>query len=185
MIRGYGLRTPEQAYWDTWNKLSQGTGSVDDYNVAFQQALTNLAAEITDEQVKVHKYLGGLQSELREMCRTSPAGTRWDTLNNLAQYATLMWPTVEARISKRKASAPSRSVGGKRKASGGGSGRSSKARLSTVLTDEQYAHNMEHRLCHKCQKPGHIAAGCPEGSEDKGGKGQKKAKKSGKGFQKS
>ena len=185
MIRGYGLRTPEQSYWDTWNKLSQGSSSVDEYNVAFQQAMVNLANEITDEQVKIHKYQAGLQVDLREMCRTAPDGNRWQDLNALATYATLQWPTIEARLAKRKASQPTRSVGGKRKASGGGSGRSSKARLSAVMTDEQYAHNMEHRLCHKCQKPGHIAADCPEVSEDKGSKGQKKAKKSGKGFQKS
>ena len=184
MERGYGLRTPEQSYWDTWNKLSQGTGSVDDYNIAFQQALTNLAAEITDEQVKIEKYKGGLQADLREMCRVSPMGTRWADLNTLAQSATSMWPIVESRIAKRKASTSAKSAGGKRKASGGVSGRSSRARLSAALSDEQFKENMEKRLCHKCLKPGHIARDCEEDGPASKGKGQKKGKKSEKGFQK-
>lgn len=184
MERGYGLRTPEQSYWDTWNKLSQGTGSVDDYNIAFQQALTNLAVEITDEQVKVERYKAGLQADLREMCRVSPMGTRWADLNTLAAYATSMWPIVESRIAKRKASAPAKTAGGKRKATGGGSGRSSKARLSAALSDEQYQKDMDNRLCHKCHKPGHIAKDCEEDVPSSKGKGQKKGKRSEKGFQK-
>ena len=77
MTRGYGLRTPDQTYWDTWNKLKQGTGSVDEYNVAFQQALVDLAGQVTDEQVKIEHYRAGLQVDLKEMCRVSPDGTRW------------------------------------------------------------------------------------------------------------
>ena len=184
MIRGYGLRAPEQTYWDSWNKLSQGTGSVDDYNIAFQQALTNLAGEITDEQVKIERYRSGLQADLKEMCRVSPLGTRWANLNAVAEYATAMWPIVEARIAKRKASQPAKLAGGKRKASGGGSGRSSRFKLSAVLSDEQYQKNMEDRLCHKCLKPGHIARNCEEDGSASKGKGQKRGKKSEKGFQK-
>ena len=189
MIRGYGLRTPIQSYWDTWNKLSQGSKSVDEYNVEFNQAMVNLREEITDEAVKIEKYRSGLQADIREMCRTAPNGQRWATLNDIGEYATLMWPIVAERLAKRKSSQPAKSVAGKRKASGGGgSGRSSKAKLSAALTDEQYANDMENRLCHKCHKPGHIARDCdedvPSGSQSKG-KGQKKGnKKSEKGFQK-
>lgn len=188
MIRGYGLRTPIQSYWDTWNKLSQGSKSVDDYNIEFNQAMVNLREEITDESVKIERYRAGLQPDIKEMCRTSPTGQRWATLNEIGEYATLMWPIVAERLAKRKSSQPAKSVGGKRKASGGGgSGRSSKAKLSAALTDEQYANDMENRLCHKCHKPGHIARDCdedvPSGSQSKG-KGQKKGKKSEKGFQK-
>lgn len=188
MIRGYGLRTPIQSYWDTWNKLSQGSKSVDDYNIEFNQAMVNLREEITDESVKIERYRAGLQPDIKEMCRTSPTGQRWATLNEIGEYATLMWPIVAERLAKRKSSQPAKSVGGKRKASGGGgSGRSSKAKLSAALTDEQYANDMENRLCHKCHKPGHIARDCdedvPSGTQSKG-KGQKKGKKSEKGFQK-
>jgi hypothetical protein len=182
------LRTPIQSYWNTWNKLSQGSKSVDDYNMEFQQATTNLQAEITDEAVKIERYRSGLQTDLGEMCRTSPTGDRWATLNELATYATLMWHVVEARISKRKTSQPTKSVAGKRKASGGGSGRSSKAKLSEALTDEQYANDMENHMCHTCHKPGHIARDCKEGPHKAATgkvKGQKKGnKKLEKGFQK-
>lgn len=101
------------------------------------------------------------------------------------RYATLQWPTIEARIAKRKASQPTKSVAGKRKSTGGSPGRSSKARVSAVLSDEQLAHNMKHRLCHKCGKPGHIARDCESPSQDKSfkGKGGKaKQKKSGEDF---
>ena len=119
------------------------------------------------------------------MCRTNPMGQRWATLNAIGEYATLQWPTIEARLAKRKTSQPAKSVGGKRKASGGGSGRSSKAKLSAALTDEQYANDIENRLCHNCHKQDHIARDCEEGppSNNKG-KAQKKGKKSEKGFQK-
>jgi hypothetical protein len=34
----------EQKYWDTWNSLRQGpTQDIAEYNVEFQQALTDLA----------------------------------------------------------------------------------------------------------------------------------------------
>ena len=185
MIRGYGLRTPDQKYWDTWNKLTQGTGSVDDYNVAFEQALVDLAGQVTDEQVKIEHYRAGLQADLREMCRVSPAdGTRWQTLNALMTYATLQWPVIESRLAKRKATQPTKVVGGKRKSSGGSPGRSSKARVSVVLTDEQLQYNMKHRLCHKCGKPGHIAADCTSEDSQSKGPGKGKQNKSGKDFQK-
>jgi hypothetical protein len=38
--------------------------SVTEYNVDFQQALTDLAGHVTDEQVKVEKYRAGLQNDL-------------------------------------------------------------------------------------------------------------------------
>ena len=176
MTQGYGLVDPTQSYWDTWNKLSQGSSSIHDYNTAFQLALADLNREITDEGVKVEHYRAGLQPDLREMCRVSPDGTRWANLEALARYATLQWPTIEARLAKAKASRSTTKVAGKRKSTGGSPGRSSKARVSAVLSDEQVAHNMKHRLCHKCGKPGHIARDCVVESQDKSSKGKGKAK---------
>jgi hypothetical protein len=76
------------------------------------------------------------------MCRTSPAGTRRARVADVIQYATLQWPAVQERIAKRKKSPGEvTKVSGKRKSSGGGSGRSaSKARLSASagLSDEQH-----------------------------------------------
>ena len=182
MTRGYGLRTPIQSYWDTWNGLKQGSTSVDEYNVAFEQAATNLAADITDEQIKIEKYRSGLQVDLKELCRTSPNGTRWANLRDLMEYATLQWPTIEERM-RRKPAQSTKSVAGKRKTPGGGPGKTSKARLSAALTDEQYAHNMANRLCHKCGKPDHIARDCTEDIQE-GSNSGKKQKKSKKDFQK-
>jgi len=178
MIRGYGIRDPIQSYFDTWNKLRQGPDqSVDEYNVAFEQALVDLGTRITDEDTKIEHYRAGLQSDLREMCRTDPAGERWTTLQALARYATLQWPTIEARLARLKSSQPSSKVDGKRKSSGGSHGRSSKAKLGVALTDEQRDYNMKHRLCHKCGKPGHIARDCDEEvPQNNAGKGKGKAK---------
>ena len=50
LLRGYGLVDPVQSYWDTWNKLSQGSSDIHEYNTAFQLALADLNREITDEQ---------------------------------------------------------------------------------------------------------------------------------------
>ena len=147
---------------------------MDEYNVAFEQAATNLATEITDEPIKIEKYWSGLQTDLKELCRTSPAGTRWNALVDLMTYATLQWPIIEERLKK---SLPVRQVGGgKSKTSGGGPARTSKARLSAALTDEQYAHNMANRLCHNCGKPGHIAADCTEESQGGSNSGKKQKK---------
>jgi hypothetical protein len=65
-----------------------------EYNVEFQQALTDLAEHVTDEQIKIKKYHNGLQHDLKEICRTSPAGTRWARVMDIIQYATLQWPAV-------------------------------------------------------------------------------------------
>jgi hypothetical protein len=46
--------------------LSQG---ITENNVDFQQALTDLAGHVTDEQVKIEKYRAGLQHDLRQLCR--------------------------------------------------------------------------------------------------------------------
>lgn len=180
LTSGYGARDPLQSYFDTWNNIRQKPGqSVDDYNIAFQQALTDLGGRITDEDAKLEKYRSGLQADIREMCRSNPAtGDRWLTLEALMRYATLQWPVVEERLAKRKANQPAKVVGGKRKASGVSPGKSSKAKLGVALTAEQREHNMKHRLCHKCGKPNHIAKDCTEEvTQDKpAGKG-KKAKK--------
>src|SRR6476660_4529264 len=103
MERNYGLEDLEQKLWDTWASLRQGPNQdINEYNVSFQQACTDLAASITDEQVKIGKYRLGLQYDLRELCRASPAGARWQTLQELIQYATLQWPVIRERLARKK-----------------------------------------------------------------------------------
>jgi hypothetical protein len=125
----YGLQDLDQKFWDTWNSLKQGPSQdIAEYNVEFQQALTDLVGHVTDEQIKIEKYHNGLQHDLREMCRTSSAGTRWARVTDIIQYATLQWPAVQKRIKKRKKSPGEvTKVAGKRKSLGGGSGKASKA----------------------------------------------------------
>jgi hypothetical protein len=95
----YGLQDLDQKYWDTWNSLRMGPSqSITEYNVDFQQALTDLARHVTDEQVKIEKYRAGLQHDLRQLCRASPTGDRWARLQDLMQYATLQWPVVQECI---------------------------------------------------------------------------------------
>jgi hypothetical protein len=172
----YGLQDLDQKFWDTWNSLKQGPSQdIAEYNVEFQQALTDLAEHVTDEQIKIEKYRLGLQHDLREMCRTSPAGTRWARVADVIQYATLQWSAVEERIAKRKkSSGEATKVAGKRKSSrgAGGSGRSSsKARLSASagLSDEQHKKDMAEKLCHLCHQPEHQARQCPLNRKNKKG----------------
>jgi hypothetical protein len=141
----YGLQDLDQKFSDTWNSLKQGPSQdIAEYNVKFQQTLTDLAEHVTDEHIKIEKYCNGLQYDLREtqMCRTSPAGSHWARVTDIIQYATLQWPAVQERIAKRKKSpAEVTKVAGKRKSSGGGSSKASKAskaRLSAsaCLSDE-------------------------------------------------
>jgi hypothetical protein len=73
MLSGYGLKEESQTFWDTWHKLRQVPGEdISEYNSAFEQALTDLSREITDEQVKIEKYKSGLQVDLRELARVAP-----------------------------------------------------------------------------------------------------------------
>jgi hypothetical protein len=128
-----GLQDLDQKFLDIWNSLKQGPSQdIAEYNVDFQQALTDLAGHVTDEQINIKKYRNGLEHDLREVCKTSPAGTRWVQVTDIIQYTTLQWPAVQERIAKRKKSPGEvTKVAGKRKSLGGGSGRSaSKARLS-------------------------------------------------------
>jgi hypothetical protein len=184
----YGLQDLDQKYWDTWNSLKMGPSqSISEYNVDFQQALTDLAGHVTNEQVKiVEKYRAGLQHDLWQLCRTSPAGTRWTRLTDLVQYATLQWPAVwqERAARSKKASQEPTKVGGKRKASGSGakgSGGSSKPMLgaSGKLSDEQFQKDMAEKLCHICHQPDHIARNCSQNKKGKKGKGGKVAAASG------
>jgi hypothetical protein len=127
-----GLQDLDQNYWDTWNSLRMGPSqSVTEYNIDFQQALTDLAGHVTDEQVKIEKYRAGLQHDLRQLCRTSPTGARWARLQDLMQFATLQLPMVQERIVKSKKSfqEPTK-VGGKRKASGNAGARAQVASAS-------------------------------------------------------
>ena len=57
---------------------------VNDYNIAFSQCLTDLGDQIQGEQVKIEKYRLGLQTDMREMVRTSPQGTRWESFGLLS-----------------------------------------------------------------------------------------------------
>jgi hypothetical protein len=118
---------------------------------------------VADEQIKIKKYRNGLQHDFREMCRTSPAGTRWARVTDIIQYATLQWPAVQERIAaKKKSPGEVTKVAGKRKSSGGGSGKASKARLSAGagLSNEQHKKDMAEKLCHICHQPGHQARQC-------------------------
>jgi hypothetical protein len=64
----YGLQNLDQKYWDTWNSLRMGPNqSITEYNVDFEQALTDLAGYVTDEQVKIEKYRAGLQHDLEAL----------------------------------------------------------------------------------------------------------------------
>ena len=178
MEQNYGLQDLEQKYWDTWEHLRQGPSQdINEYNISFQQALTDLAASITDEQVKIEKYRSGLQFDLRQLCRTSPAGTRWARLADIIQYATLQWPVIQERIAKKKKSAAETTkVGGKRKASGGSGGSGSnrpsgKARLG-ILSDEQKKKDMDEKLCHICHQPGHQQRQCPNNPKNRVRKGK-------------
>jgi hypothetical protein len=126
---------------------------------------------VTDKQIKIKKYRNGLQHDPREMCRTSPAGTRWARVADVIQYATLQWPAVQERIAKRKKSPGEvNKVAGKRKSSGRGSGRSaSKARLSASagLSNEQHKNDMAEKLCHICHQSGHQARQCSVNCKNK------------------
>jgi hypothetical protein len=168
----YGLQDLDQKFWDTWNSLKQGPSQdIAEYNVQFQQALTDLVGHVTDKHIMIKKYRNDLQ--LREMCRKSPAGTHWARLTDIIQYATLQWPAVQERIAKRKKSLGEvTKVAGKRKFSDGGSGRSaSKARLSASagLSNEQHKKDMAEKLCHICHQPGHQAMQCPLNCKNKKG----------------
>jgi hypothetical protein len=188
MIIGYGLSDQTHVYWDNWNSLRMlANMDIGDYNIAFTQCLTDLGDQIQGEQVKIEKCRLGLQSDMREMVRTSPKGTRWKTLQALIEYCSLQWPIVAARIAKRIKNPPAEKVGGKRKASGGGSGSSSKPRLGATgkLSEEQKAHNVKNGPCHICGKTGHIAKDCPDrdfGRPFDENKKQKKGKKDSKDF---
>jgi hypothetical protein len=137
--------------------------------------------------MKIEKYRRGLQSDMRKMVRTSPKGTRWETLQALIEYCLLQWPIVAARIAKRTKNPPAKKVGGKRKASGGGGGSISKSKLGATgrLSEEQKAHNFKNGLCHICGKAGHIGKDCPDRDPGKPfdeNKKQKNGKKDSKDF---
>jgi hypothetical protein len=139
----------------------------------------DLAGSITNEQVKIEKYRSVLQYDLRELCRTSPTAAFWALLSDIVQYATLQWPIVQERVSRKKKQSfgESTKVAGKRKASDGGasgSGRSSKARTGAgasvaSLSDEQKKRDFKLKPCHKCHQPGHQAKQYPL-NKKKGGK---------------
>jgi hypothetical protein len=151
------------------------------------QALIDLGDQTQGKQVMIKNYRLGLQIDMREMVCTSPAGTRWETLQALMEYCSFQWPIVATRIAKRSKFAPAEKVpGGKLKASGGGSGSRSKPKLGATgkLSEEQKAYNLKAGLCHICGKLEHIARDCPDRDLEKpfGENRKKNGKKDGKEF---
>jgi hypothetical protein len=131
---------------------------ISEYNSAFEQALTDLSREITDEQVKIEKYKSGLQVDLREFARVAPSGKRWTSLADLISYCILQWPTIKARLEKKGgfAKPASEKTAGKRKMfhgrrgkgnSGNGSGQA-----SGKMSEEERARHICERLCMICHK---------------------------------
>jgi hypothetical protein len=133
----YGLQDLDQKYWDTWNSLRMGPSqSITEYNVDFQQALTDQAGHVTDEQIKIEKYCAlynPICASCAELLQQGPVG---QSVIDPVNYATLQWPAVQEHIARsKKASQEPTKVGRKRKASGSGakgSGRSSKPKLKPV-----------------------------------------------------
>jgi hypothetical protein len=166
----YGLADLEQKHWDTWNSLRMTSGmEFGEYVVQFQQALTDLADHVQDEQIKIEKFRQGLTPDLREITRTSPAGGRWPDLQALITYAGLKWPEVKERVNRRRVGSPAQKVAGKRKSAGhaGGSpkgrarlGATSDAPKSSKATGAKDPEKP--RKCFVCGSLDHIASGCPE-----------------------
>ena len=172
----YGLQDLEQKHWDTWNSLRMTSGmEFQEYVVQFQQALSDLADHVQDEQVKIEKFRGGLVSDLKEITRTSPMGTRWNTLGEVITYAGLQWPQVKERMSRRRIPAPAQKVAGKRKGSGGG-GPSSRARLGAAAKSAgggaKAGDSKEPPKCFICHSPDHVVKDCPKKKGRKPGNGR-------------
>ena len=103
LYSGYGLKEEVQGYWDAYHKLKKGHDQdISEYNSEFEQVLTDLSNEVTDEPVKIEKYKSGLQPALRELARVSPDGTRWTSLSSLISYCTLQWPTIKSRLERKR-----------------------------------------------------------------------------------
>ena len=170
----YGLADQEQKHWDAWNSLKMTSGmEFTEYVVHYQQALTDLADHVQDEQIKIEKFREGLIPALKEITRTSPAGGRWPDLQALITYAGLQWPQVKERIQRRKSvPTPATKVAGKRRGGGSGSG-AKKGRLGAA-SDSSKASGKDAeekpRLCYVCKSPDHIASACPKRKEKKKGK---------------
>lgn len=176
MEANYGLQNLEQKHWDTWNSLRMTSGmEFQEYVVQFQQALSDLADHVQDEQVKIEKFRGGLISDLREITRTSPMGTRWATLQELITYAGLQWPQVKERMSRRRIPAPAQKIAGKRKGAGGG-GPSSRARLGAAAKSAgggaKSGDSKEPPKCFICHSPDHVVKDCPKKKGRKSGNGR-------------
>ena len=174
----YGLGDLQQKYWDTWNSLRMTSGmEFQEYVVQFQQALTDLADHVQDEQIKIEKFRSGLIHDLREITRTSPAGGRWPDLQTLITYAGLQWPQVKERM-RRKTPVQAQKVAGKRRVSGGGAGGSPKGKPRLAATGDSSKDTKAEakgsdkpKLCFVCKSPNHIASACPERKAKKARKG--------------
>jgi hypothetical protein len=156
---------------------------ISEYNFAFEQALTDLLREITDEQVRIEKYMPSLQVDLRELARVALSGKMWTSLADLISYCTLQWPTIKARLEKKGgfAKPAAEKTAGKRKMSRGrrGKGNSGNGSGQTFgkMSEEERARHICEKLCMICHKPGHISPNCPDRTTPCVNRGGKKRKK--------
>jgi hypothetical protein len=170
LVKGYGLISEDQAYWDTWNKLRQGTDDIQAYNSAFEQAMTDLADQLTDEQVKIEKYKGGLQGDLRELARSDASGKRWGSLADVMEFATNQWAVVKARLDKssggnNKSGGSSSGTSGRKKRKGapaGGSSELAPTKKFSKLSQAEKTRRFKEKLCLYCADPNHKQSECPK-----------------------
>ena len=176
LYSGYGLKEEVQGFWDAYHKLKQGYDQdISEYNSEFEQVMTDLSKEVTDEPVKIEKYKAGLQPALRELARVSPDGTRWTSLSSLISYCTLQWPTIKARLEKEKKSGGHKveKVAGKRKFRSPSRGRGSSAgpregnsgapgRKNQRLSEEERERRRVNKLCNICASLDHFSDKCPD-----------------------
>jgi hypothetical protein len=129
-----------------------------------QQTLMDLAGHFTNEQVKIEKYWGDLQPNLRKLCRTSPAGgTRWARLNDLGSMQVCSGQLCRSALPRGRSLPQSRlrSEGNVRlQAVEPVATSNPKLGASGKLSDEQFQKDMEQKLCHDCHKPDHQAKQC-------------------------